>query len=189
MPEDKVVSRIIDLYRRFGGQTYGEQVTQLDHALQAADLARGDSQDDVMIAAAFLHDIGHLLELDGMKPMGRYDVRSHDLLGADYLAAAGFPDRLTSLVSSHVQAKRYLCTIESDYYKGLTEASRQTLEFQGGIMSAQETSDFSSRADLEDILALRRYDDEAKVKGRGTGDLYAIEPLLERLLEKRVAVA
>ncbi|MCL6269060.1 HDIG domain-containing protein [Sansalvadorimonas sp. 2012CJ34-2] len=189
MPEDNVVKRIIQLYRRFGGENYGEQVTLLDHAFQAADLASTDGCDDEMIAAAFLHDIGHLLEHDGLQPMGHYDARAHDLLGADYLAAAGFSGRIVKLVASHVQAKRYLCTVENDYYETLSETSKESLEFQGGIMSADETSDFSIRPDLEDVLALRRYDDEAKVVGRGFGDLNAIETLLEKRLEQRAAVA
>ena len=189
MPEDNVVSRIIQLYRRYGGERYGEQVTQLDHALQAADLAASDGYDDEMVAAAFLHDIGHLLEHDGLEPMGDYDMRAHDLLGADYLAAAGFSKRVVKLVAAHVQAKRYLCTVENGYYQMLSACSKESLELQGGIMSADETSDFSIRSDLEDVLALRRYDDRGKAFGRTVGSLQSIEFLLKKVLEKRAAVA
>ena len=39
----------------------GEAVTQLEHALQCAQLALENNATDELITAALLHDIGHLL--------------------------------------------------------------------------------------------------------------------------------
>ncbi|MBY0374774.1 MAG: HD domain-containing protein, partial [Bryobacteraceae bacterium] len=45
-----------------GHAYFGEQVTQLEHALQSAYLAVQAGADDETILAALLHDIGHVLE-------------------------------------------------------------------------------------------------------------------------------
>ena len=185
----KAITRIIDLYRQYGGQQYGEEITQLEHALQAAELAIADGRDDEVIAAAFLHDIGHLLESDGVASMGDYGVVAHDKLGADYVISLGFSDRIAQMIGCHVQAKRYLCAIEPGYYDQLSKASQETLHWQGGVMTMEEVSDFSSRNDLEEILALRRYDEQAKEQEKATEGLPGIEPVLFRVLEQQVAVA
>jgi 2-amino-1-hydroxyethylphosphonate dioxygenase (glycine-forming) len=58
-----VANEIIDLYSIYGGDEYaGEKVTQLEHMVQAAQLARVQGYDDEVVLAAFLHDIGHIAE-------------------------------------------------------------------------------------------------------------------------------
>ena len=185
----KAIARVIDLYRQYGGQQYGEDISHLEHALQAADHAAADGRDDEIIAAAFLHDIGHLLEIDGVETMGDYGVVGHDRLGADYVLELGFSERVAQLIGSHVQAKRYLCAIEPGYYDLLSKVSREILHWQGGVMSMEEVSDFSSRNDLEEVLALRRYDELAKEQEKSTEGLSGIESVLYRALELQVAVA
>jgi predicted HD phosphohydrolase len=88
--------------------------------------------DDEVVLAAFFHDIGHLCA-EGAENMGGYGVVSHERLGADYLRRAGFSERMARLVEYHVEAKRYL-TFGAGYYERLSEASRRTLEYQGGVM-------------------------------------------------------
>ena len=56
---DDVVAR----FEGWGTQNYDEDVSQLDHALQTAALARAEGADDALVAAALLHDVGHLLQL------------------------------------------------------------------------------------------------------------------------------
>ena len=185
----KAVANILNLYRQYGGEKYGEEITQLEHALQAADLAVADGRDDEMVAAAFLHDIGHLLEIEGVEPMGNYGAMAHDQIGADYLLRTGFSERVAVLVGSHVQAKRYLCAIEAGYEEQLSEASKETLRWQGGMMTMDEVSDFSSRSDLEEVLALRRYDELAKEKGKRSDNLLEIEDILYRVINTQEAVA
>ena len=53
---------IIRLMRTRGGESYfGEPVSQLEHALQAAWFATQANSTPSLVAAALLHDIGHLL--------------------------------------------------------------------------------------------------------------------------------
>ena len=66
-----------------------------------------------MVKGAFLHDIGHLVGMEGcldqMVVEGVHlGVEDHDRVGERFLAAAGFPESVTKFVRGHVLAKRYL---------------------------------------------------------------------------------
>jgi predicted HD phosphohydrolase len=113
------------------------------------------------VLAAFFHDIGHLCGHGG-ENMGGYGVVSHERLGADYLRRAGFSERMATLVEYHVQAKRYLTYSQPDYYARLSEASRRTLAYQGGVMSAREAQAFEQDPLCAVSLRLRQWDEQAK---------------------------
>jgi len=158
------VNKVFSLYEKYGNEDYiGEPVSQLEHMSQAAALAQTEGYDEEVILAAFFHDIGHLCATDGevesMDGMGNVD---HEKLGADYLLNLGFSERLASLVKSHVVAKRYLTYKYPEYYNKLSQASKTTLEFQGGVMSVDEATDFETNPDAELIIKLRLWDDAAK---------------------------
>jgi len=158
------VNAVFSLYEKHGDEDYiGEPVSQLEHMSQAAELARSEGYDDEVILAAFFHDIGHLCaeegEAESMGGMGNVD---HEQLGADYLRGLGFSNRLAELVKSHVVAKRYLTYKYPEYYNKLSEASKGTLEFQGGVMSEDEAIVFEANPDAELIIKLRYWDDAAK---------------------------
>lgn len=158
------VNKVFALYEKYGDEDYiGEPVSQLEHMSQAAALARSEGYDDEVILAAFFHDIGHLCaengEAESMDGMGNVD---HEQIGADYLLSLGFSDRLAELVKSHVIAKRYLTYKYPEYYNKLSAASKATLEFQGGVMSAEEALAFEANPDAELTIKLRHWDDAAK---------------------------
>ncbi|MFB0825186.1 phosphonate degradation HD-domain oxygenase [Chromobacterium violaceum] len=159
------IAALRQLYRQHGARHYGEAVSQFDHAIQAATLARDAGCDDELTLAAFLHDVGHLLEHDDAQAMGGYGVMAHDKLARDYLLQLGFSPRLARLVGMHVEAKRYLCAIDPAYLAALSPASAATLGYQGGPMRADEADAFSRLPDLADIQALRRLDEAAKDGG------------------------
>jgi 2-amino-1-hydroxyethylphosphonate dioxygenase (glycine-forming) len=158
-------NQILDLYQKHGQELYfGENVTQLQHALQAAELAKAKKSDDETILAAFLHDIGHIC-LEETEPhlwMDSYGAVDHETLGADFLRKIGFSQKVCRLVASHVAAKRYLTSVDQEYYEKLSEASKKTLEFQGGIMSPDEVSQFSNEELFTQFIQLRKWDEEAK---------------------------
>lgn len=162
------VSYILELFKRFGGLEYGEKVSQSSHAMQAGLLARAAGADDEMILAAFLHDIGHLVPLAEptipQATMGEYGMEAHDKIGEDFLSAIGCGNRLLAAVRGHVAAKRYLCFAEANYFDRLSEASKATLLYQGGPMKAAEARDFEQQAFFREAIALRRWDDDAKVQ-------------------------
>jgi len=158
------VVEVFELFAKHGNADYiGEAISQLEHACQTAQLAEKEGFDNEVILAALFHDIGHLCEMNGDKPnMGGYGVMEHEKLGADFLRARGFSEKISKLVQSHVEAKRYLCFSDADYYGKLSEASKKTLEYQGGKMSASEASLFEKSPLFKTIIRLRYWDEKAK---------------------------
>ncbi|MCK6693544.1 MAG: phosphohydrolase, partial [Thermoanaerobaculia bacterium] len=87
-------------------------------------------------------------------------------------------EKIVRLVAGHVQAKRYLVSTDTDYYAGLSEASKITLEKQGGLLSPEEQHAFEQDPLFEQHLALRRIDERAKVEGLPVGELDWLEKLM-----------
>ncbi|RON92717.1 phosphonate degradation HD-domain oxygenase [Pseudomonas fluorescens] len=180
--QQQVVDRVFDLYERFGTRDYiGEPVSQIEHMSQAAELAIAEGFDDEVVLAAFFHDIGHLCA-EGAENMGGYGVVSHERLGANYLREAGFSERLARLVEYHVQAKRYLTLREPGYYARLSEASRRTLEYQGGVMSEAEADAFERDPLCAVSLRMRQWDELAKEMAVPVMDLGLLKEKALRLL-------
>ncbi len=162
MSPEQAIADVFGLYEQHGAADYiGEPVSQIEHMSQAAQRAMAEGFDDEVVLAAFFHDIGHLCG-QGADNMGGYGVVSHERLGADYLRRAGFSERMAKLVEYHVQAKRYLTFSQPDYYARLSEASRRTLAYQGGVMSADEAHSFEQDPLCAVSLRMRHWDEQAK---------------------------
>ncbi|MEM8709256.1 MAG: phosphonate degradation HD-domain oxygenase [Actinomycetota bacterium] len=166
----EIADALVGLFERRGGQKYSEVVTQIEHATQCAGCAVDEGSDDATVLAAFLHDIGHLLvnerDDDG-------EVRTdfhHEDVGARFLAN-WFDDAVTVPVRLHVPAKRYLCAVEPTYHDELSPASVHSLALQGGPMSVDEVADFEARPFFDAAVALRRWDEDAKVAGASAPSL------------------
>lgn len=159
-----IVDEIISLYQRFGGEDYiGEPVSQIEHMCQTAQLAEKQGYDNEVILAALFHDIGHLCEhIMSVAHMDGYGVHDHEKLGADYLRDKGFSEKITRLVASHVAAKRYLTKRFPDYYEQLSSASKETLKFQGGVMTEEEALAFEADPLADLYITLRKWDEQAK---------------------------
>lgn len=156
---------------------YAEAVSQREHALQCAALAAADGASDAVIAAALLHDIGHLLGAEaGEGEAPRVDHR-HEDIGARHLRQ-WFGPSVTAPVALHVDAKRYLCATEDGYHAALSSASVRSLELQGGPMSPAEVVAFEQRPHWQAAVAVRRWDDLAKVPGAATPSLDDFVPSL-----------
>ena len=138
------VDEVLGLYRSYANDRYDEDITQLDHALQTAALARSEGADDALVAAALLHDVGHLLDLaqHGQRSTSTEDL-GHEGRGARYLAAL-FPPSVTGPIALHVRAKRYRCAVDPEYHDGLSDGSRASLVLQGGPMSVAEAQTFAT---------------------------------------------
>jgi putative nucleotidyltransferase with HDIG domain len=152
---------IFGLYEINGSNEYvGESVSILEHSFQAAQLAENEGSDDDVILAAFFHDIGHFLpNQNEMNGLGNI---CHEIAGANFLYKNGFSNQVASLVRNHVEAKRYLTFKFSTYYDKLSEASRQTLAFQGGRMTETEAKAFEQMPMFDLYLSMRHWDDTAK---------------------------
>lgn len=160
------VGDLVGLFERWGRLHYDDRVSQLDHAVQCAALARRDGADDALVAAALLHDLGHLLELDADDgAMGDLEVDRHHEARAARALAGLYPPSVTAPIALHVEAKRYLCAVDEAYAAGLSEGSVRSLATQGGPMSADEVARFETLPRWADAVALRRWDDLGKVEG------------------------
>ena len=176
------VDDLLALYARRGDEAYGESVTSLEHALQCAFLAQRAGAADELVAAALLHDVGHLVaDLQGDE---RFDLAvdddDHEAVGARALAPL-FGPRVAQPVALHVTAKRWRCTVTPAYRDSLSATSQATLVAQGGLLSADECRRFEAHPGFRDALQLRDWDDEAKRQEVDCPDLASFRPLLERL--------
>ena len=165
---------------------FAEEVTQLDHALQAAHHARINTDIEEVILAALLHDIGHLIESTPMSDentegLGHSD---HDKLGGTYLTKLGFSNYVVDMVENHVQAKRYLVTTDPNYRKNLSEASKQTLIYQGGPMWPAEVEIFETNENFDDLILIRLCDDLAKVPDMKIEGLEFYRNIMENHLQR-----
>lgn len=161
---------------------FGEQVTQLEHALQSAHLAVQAGADDETVLAALLHDIGHVLEGEVDDELGVID---HDEVGQQWLREHGFGERLVALVGGHVDAKRYLVATNPGYRERLSEASVRTLAKQGGPMTPEEARLFAEHPLSKEMLRLRAWDEQAKVPGAAVPGLDFYRAMLATYLASR----
>ncbi|HEX3962290.1 MAG TPA: hypothetical protein VHZ03_37625 [Trebonia sp.] len=185
---------IAGLLATAGARDYlGEPVTVLAHLLQAGAQAEAAGATPAVVAAALLHDVGHLLEADGTAGLSGATLMAgrdndHGERGAAWLAS-WFGPQVTEPVRLHIAAKRYLCGTDPAYYGLLSEASRYTLVVQGGPMTAQQARAFEALPAHRDAIAVRRWDDQAKDPVAAVPGLEHYRPLLAGLAGERAQAA
>jgi phosphonate degradation associated HDIG domain protein len=172
---------VLATYHAHGHRHYGESVTELQHALQAATFAQQADEPPVVVAAALLHDFGHLCHHLGEDIAEQGVDAHHECLGARLLEGL-FQSPIVDAGRLHVAAKRYLCRVDSGYASQLSPASLQSLALQGGPMTNEEMVAFEAEPNHALAVRVRRYDDLGKVPGMVTPDLDAFRPLLAQFL-------
>jgi gamma-butyrobetaine dioxygenase len=184
------VDTIAELFASAGAADYlGEPVTVATHLLQAGAQAQAEGAPPALVAAALLHDVGHLrgadAEADAIVLSGRELMtgtdNNHGDRGAVWLAQ-WFPVSVSEPVRLHVAAKRYLCATEPSYFGQLSEASVYTLSVQGGPMTDAEAREFEREPHAADAIAVRRWDDQAKDPSADVPAFDHYRPLLASLL-------
>jgi phosphonate degradation associated HDIG domain protein len=182
------VSDIRALFEQYGDLAYsGEPVTQLEHALQSGALAQEARVGDELVAAAFLHDLGHLLNRQGDTPTERGIDDLHQYFALPFLRPV-LPDAVLEPIRLHVDAKRCLCAIDDKYFRQLSADSVRSLELQGGIFSSEDAEAFLAKPYAEDALNVRKWDDRAKEQNRATPDLDHFMDVVERVMRKHAVV-
>ena len=164
---DKAVmlDRLEHLFRARGAEAYmGEAVTVAEHMLQCAALGQAEGAPAGLVAAALLHDIGHLTGSDGEYSPDDLIDRAHERSGAAFLAGQ-FPPEVVEPIRLHVAAKRYLCATDPAYFDRLSPASKHSLQLQGGPMTGEEVAAFEHEPFHRDAIRIRRWDDTGKVPG------------------------
>lgn len=180
---DAFVAELTDLFTRLGGLHYGEGVSQLEHALQTAHHAKLDGAPPELVAAALLHDVGHMMQKVGENAADLGIDTRHEHIGAGYLARA-FGPAVTEPIRLHVAAKRYRVAVDPAYRESLSPASLQSLALQGGPLSAAEIEDFLADPAARPALRLRGYDEAGKAPDAEIAGLETYQGLLRGLIDR-----
>jgi [1-hydroxy-2-(trimethylamino)ethyl]phosphonate dioxygenase len=172
---------ILAVFQRRGSDAYfGENVSTTEHSLQAAYFAQIAGAPPGLIAAALLHDIGHLVD-EVPNDIADWTVDAHhEEIGGRWLAKR-FPPEVSEPVRLHVPAKRYLLATDAKYFAKLSPASVITLKLQGGPMAAHEVAQFETERFYTDAVRVRQWDDQGKVAGLKTPGLAEYRALIESL--------
>jgi phosphonate degradation associated HDIG domain protein len=180
----ELLDEIHQLFEQRGARAYmGEAVSEQEHALQSALAAEQEHAPDWQVVAALLHDVGHLLHAHGEDCADRGIDARHEDLGAAWLRDRLGP-RVAELVRLHVDAKRFLCATDTAYRATLSPASILSLQLQGGPMAAEEIEAFRSHPLGEAAIALRRWDDQAKIPGMLTPPLEHYLPRIAHVVRE-----
>lgn len=181
--QSRVIDDIFATFRARGSAAYlGEPVSLAEHMLQSAHAAELDEAPAPLVAAALLHDYGHLIhDLPEDSAEHGLDTR-HEDVAFDFLSRH-FGPAVVEPIRLHVAAKRYLCAVDPSYREALSPASVLSLELQGGPFSDREVAAFEALPFAQDGVRLRRYDDVGKAAGARTPELEHYRPVLEFALE------
>ena len=179
---DLLVDEIFDAFRSNGAAAYlGEPVTLREHMLQTAVAAEAEAAPPELVAAALLHDFGHLIHGGPEDAADQGLDTEHEEVGFRFLARR-FPPEVVEPVRLHVAAKRYLVSVDPTYRDTLSPASELSLQLQGGPMSSAEVDAFAAGPHAESACRLRRWDDAGKEPGLAVPSLESYRGLLESLL-------
>jgi phosphonate degradation associated HDIG domain protein len=149
--------------------------------LQSAALAEAAGASPELIVAALLHDLGHLLNLQGETPSERGIDDLHQYYALPFLRPL-FSDAVLEPIRLHVDAKRCLCAIDATYHARLSADSVRSLQLQGGVFDDETAQAFLAKPYAHDAIALRRWDDEAK-------DAHRVTPTLPHFMDMAASIA
>lgn len=180
---DAFVAELTTLFNRLGDLRYGEDVSQLDHAVQTAHHAKLDGAPPALIAAALLHDVGHMMQKAGEDAADHGVDTRHEQISAGYLARAFGPE-VTEPIRLHVAAKRYRVAVDPAYLEHLSKASLQSLALQGGPMNSAEIAAFLAEPAAQDALRLRGYDEAGKAPEAEVSSFESYQDLLRGLIAR-----
>ena len=189
MSPETIVAFIGDIFERRGGEEYlGEPVTMAEHMMQGAHLAEQQGEEEVIIVATLLHDIGHFTSEFGAFSMDDTHDKRHEEAGAQVLEHF-FPSLVVDCVRHHVAAKRYICATDPNYFAQLSAASIHSLKLQGGPMDAAEIARFERNPNIKEIVRVRHLDDAGKIAGMITPGFAHYAPMLQRVVDAHCGVA
>lgn len=137
-----------------------ETVTQREHALQTADLAKAElGSEHSLVVTALLHDIGQVLTNSFHSDN---DEMAYHFVKSIWGNEIALPIRLSTT------AKRFLAAVDASYVAKLTHAKQSSLTHQGGAFAqdSQDYHQFRKHPAFSDSIAIRRWDDQANISGK-----------------------
>ena len=156
----QVIDKIISNFTNSKSLYIGEKVTMSEHMIQTAMLAEKAKCDDELICSCLLHDYGHFI-LENPDELVKLNVDGqHENIGYEYLKSF-FKKEIVEPIKYHVLAKRYLAK-DKKYYNQLSEASKVSLNLQGGVLNQEECNKFEAQEFFKPSILLRKFDEAAK---------------------------
>ena len=156
----QVVDKIISNFVNNKSLYIGEKVTMSEHMIQTAMLAEKAKCDDNLICSCLLHDYGHFI-LEKPDELVKLNVDGHhENIGYEYLKSF-FKKEILEPIKYHVLAKRYLAK-DKKYFDLLSDASRTSLQLQGGVLNQEESKEFEAQEYFKPSMLLRKFDESAK---------------------------
>jgi predicted HD phosphohydrolase len=170
---EEKINNIFKLYNDYGSVEYmGQGITHLEHALQTAYFARAQGYDNVVVTAALLHGIGHLIGLKyDFEIMGNFGIKNYEKIGADWLRQVEMSETTCLLIEKHTQARRFIVTTSPDYYDNLSETSKEILKLKGDLMAEKEIEEFRSNELKQALIVLSIWDEKSKMKNKSVPSL------------------
>ena len=159
----QIVEEIIYNFENNKSLYIGENITIADHMIQSAMLAEKSKCDDDLICSCLLHDYGHFVIDDPDKLVENNKDGEHEVIGYKFLKKY-FKNEIVDPIKYHVLAKRYLAR-EKSYYNKLSEASKISLNLQGGVLTDKESKDFENKIYFKNSILLRKFDEASKKVG------------------------
>ena len=186
LTHDTIIPFLGEIFARRGAEEYlGEPVSIAEHMLQGAQLAEESGAREEVVAAALLHDVGHFTH-DFPTDAADLGIDSrHEEAGAKVLEDF-FPQVIVDCVRYHVDAKRYLCATDPEYYSALSDASVLSLKLQGGPMSDAEVKAFEENPNLPDIITVRYLDEKGKEPDMETPEFAHFAPMVQRVVDRHL---
>jgi len=156
----KIVDKIISNFINNKSLYIGEKITMSEHMIQTAMLAEKAKCNDDLICSSLLHDYGHFI-LESPDELVKLNVDGHhETIGYEYLKRF-FKKEILAPIKYHVLAKRYLAK-DKKYFGLLSEASKTSLELQGGVLNQEECNKFEEQEYFQPSILLRKFDEAAK---------------------------
>ncbi|GCE24358.1 HD domain-containing protein [Dictyobacter kobayashii] len=156
------------------GMSDGEVIDLWQHQLQTAEELRLRGADEELIIAGLLHDLGD----------GRVQECDHATWAAHSVRPL-LGERIAWVIGAHAEAKRYMCTVDTDYWGTLSAVSQKTLLRQGGLMAPEEVAEFQQSPWFSDALFLRQCDDAGKKADHRVADPQLYHDMLDRVVQQR----
>ena len=159
---NNTVNNIIALYNMYGHHKIQPHITLKQQAIMSADMALSNNENEKLILSTFLHDIGHLIinEHNDKEDFLKKDLK-HEDVGYRYLERYYDSDIIMPILY-HVKAKRYLCSVNINYYNNLSLTSKNMYHLQGGELDEETYKNLKKDPHFKDAIKIKKYDDMAK---------------------------
>lgn len=176
---ETINQKVIDIINIYKYPNSKINLSKINHMIQCAMEAEKNNEPDYIILACLLHGIGQLFDENYNDNL---HTNNFGIIASNYLMNIGMNSRICYLVEKHIDAKRYLFTINNDDYHKLSISSKKKLDEYGGKMTEEEIFKIEQDEEYFNILKISKYYDIKKINKKILDiDIYI--PLIKKYLK------